>query len=192
MECARVLSKHRFPATIIFLTVAGEEQGLYRQRHFAKMAKARRLEHRSRVEQRHCGRRPHAGRYAAGSARGACLLRRNSDDGDERTRCKRIRALGEENDGTVAPAGALIVTDFGREYLTAEYFQPMLVLRHDRYSARRRPHLLQRAGLSRRCASRSSARTSIISTRTCAPRTASNTVICRSSWTTITPPTLRG
>ncbi len=40
MECARVLSKHKFPATIIFLTVAGEEQGLYGSAHFAKMAKA--------------------------------------------------------------------------------------------------------------------------------------------------------
>ena len=40
LECARVLSKHRFPATIVFLTVAGEEQGLYGSSHFAKMAKA--------------------------------------------------------------------------------------------------------------------------------------------------------
>src|SRR5215471_20895102 len=27
LECARVLSKMKFPATIVFLTVAGEEQG---------------------------------------------------------------------------------------------------------------------------------------------------------------------
>ena len=40
LECARVLSKHKFPATIIFLTVAGEEQGLDGSAHFAKMAKA--------------------------------------------------------------------------------------------------------------------------------------------------------
>jgi hypothetical protein len=40
LECARVMSKHKFPATIIFLTVAGEEQGLNGSRHFAKMAKA--------------------------------------------------------------------------------------------------------------------------------------------------------
>src|SRR5207248_8228811 len=39
LECARVLSKLRFPATIIFLTVAGEEQGLNGSRHFAQMAK---------------------------------------------------------------------------------------------------------------------------------------------------------
>ena len=39
LECARVLSQLKFPATIIFLTVAGEEQGLNGSHHFAKMAK---------------------------------------------------------------------------------------------------------------------------------------------------------
>jgi hypothetical protein len=39
LECARVLSKLKFPASIIFLTVAGEEQGLDGSRHFAQMAK---------------------------------------------------------------------------------------------------------------------------------------------------------
>lgn len=39
LECARVLSKMKFPATIVFLTVAGEEQGLNGSRHFAKVAK---------------------------------------------------------------------------------------------------------------------------------------------------------
>src|SRR5256885_8754515 len=40
LECARVLSKLNFPATIIFLTVAGEEQGLNGSHHFAQMAKS--------------------------------------------------------------------------------------------------------------------------------------------------------
>jgi hypothetical protein len=39
LESARVLSKLKFPGTIIFLTVAGEEQGLNGSSHFAKMAK---------------------------------------------------------------------------------------------------------------------------------------------------------
>ncbi len=38
LECARVLSQLKFPATIIFLTVAGEEQGLYGSEHFAAIA----------------------------------------------------------------------------------------------------------------------------------------------------------
>ena len=40
LECARVLSRYKFPATIIFLTVAGEEQGLNGSTHFAKLARA--------------------------------------------------------------------------------------------------------------------------------------------------------
>jgi hypothetical protein len=40
IESARVLSKLKFPSTIVFLTVAGEEQGLNGSRHFAKLAKA--------------------------------------------------------------------------------------------------------------------------------------------------------
>ncbi len=40
LECARVLSKLKFPGTIIFLTVAGEEQGLYGSKHVAELAKA--------------------------------------------------------------------------------------------------------------------------------------------------------
>jgi hypothetical protein len=40
LECARVLSKLKFPATIVFLTVAGEEQGLNGSSHFAKLAKS--------------------------------------------------------------------------------------------------------------------------------------------------------
>jgi hypothetical protein len=39
LECARVLSKLKFPSTIVFLTVAGEEQGLNGSTHFAKMAR---------------------------------------------------------------------------------------------------------------------------------------------------------
>jgi hypothetical protein len=39
MECARVMSKHKFPATIIFVTVAGEEQGLIGAYFMAKKAK---------------------------------------------------------------------------------------------------------------------------------------------------------
>jgi hypothetical protein len=40
LESARVLSKLKFPATIIFLTVAGEEQGLNGSHHFAQMARS--------------------------------------------------------------------------------------------------------------------------------------------------------
>jgi len=39
MECARVMSKHSFPATIIFVAVSGEEQGLLGADYMAEKAK---------------------------------------------------------------------------------------------------------------------------------------------------------
>ena len=39
IECARVMSKHNFPATIIFVTVSGEEQGLLGAQYMANKAK---------------------------------------------------------------------------------------------------------------------------------------------------------
>jgi hypothetical protein len=39
LECARVLSKMKFSATMVFVTVAGEEQGLNGSHHFAQMVK---------------------------------------------------------------------------------------------------------------------------------------------------------
>lgn len=40
LECARVLSKHQFPASIVFAAVAGEEQELNGSAHLAKLAKS--------------------------------------------------------------------------------------------------------------------------------------------------------
>jgi hypothetical protein len=39
LEAARILSKHKFPATIVFVCVAGEEQGLNGSHHLAQVAK---------------------------------------------------------------------------------------------------------------------------------------------------------
>ena len=40
IECARVLSKLKLPSSIVFVAVAGEEQGLNGSRHLAKLAKS--------------------------------------------------------------------------------------------------------------------------------------------------------
>ena len=40
LECARVLSQLKFPSTIVFVAVAGEEQGLLGSRHLARLARA--------------------------------------------------------------------------------------------------------------------------------------------------------
>jgi hypothetical protein len=40
MECARVMSRHSFPATIVFAVVSGEEQGLFGSTYMAGKAKS--------------------------------------------------------------------------------------------------------------------------------------------------------
>jgi Zn-dependent M28 family amino/carboxypeptidase len=44
MEMARVMSKHQFNATLVFIAVAGEEQGLLGSTHWAQMAKEKNLD----------------------------------------------------------------------------------------------------------------------------------------------------
>ncbi len=44
LELARVMSRYRFPATIVFLAVAGEEQGLNGSTHWAQAAKEGNME----------------------------------------------------------------------------------------------------------------------------------------------------
>ncbi len=75
LECARVLSKLKFPATIIFLTVAGEEQGLNGSAHFAQDGEGARLAARGGSQQRH--RRWEQG-SGAGHQGGARVFRRRS------------------------------------------------------------------------------------------------------------------
>src|SRR5665647_2877083 len=43
LECARIMSKHSFAATVIFVTVSGEEQGLFGSTYMANKAKAQNL-----------------------------------------------------------------------------------------------------------------------------------------------------
>jgi hypothetical protein len=126
LECARVLSKLRFPATIIFLTVAGEEQGLNGSQHFAKMAKEQgwRVEAvlnndivggDKSVEQDHSVVRVFSEGLPAAATE---------------QEIKRIRGLGGENDSTSRQL-ARYIADVGRTYDVA--VRPVLVFRLDRY-----------------------------------------------------------
>src|SRR5262249_47410323 len=44
LEAARVMAPHAFDATIVFMAVAGEEQGLFGSTHFVQVAKAKHLD----------------------------------------------------------------------------------------------------------------------------------------------------
>ena len=45
MECARIMSKHSFPATIIFVAVSGEEQGLLGSTYHGRKSEKKKLEY---------------------------------------------------------------------------------------------------------------------------------------------------
>jgi hypothetical protein len=128
LECARVLSTHRFPATIIFLAVAGEEQGLNGSAHFAKMAKAEGWNIEAVLNNDIVG-----GDLTPGQDQH--VVRVFSEGipatADEK-QLKTIRALGGENDGPSRQLARYIAA-VSKEYLPPSRFQPLVVFRRDRY-----------------------------------------------------------
>ena len=131
LECARVLSqaflhKVRFPATIIFLTVAGEEQGLNGSKHFAQMAKQQGWKLEAVLNNDIVGgdRNPQ---------QDASVVRAFSEgipNAATEAEIRRIRALGGENDSTSREL-ARYIADVGRTYDTG--VKPLLTFRLDRF-----------------------------------------------------------
>ncbi len=126
LECARVLSKLKFPATIIFLTVAGEEQGLNGSHHFAKMAKDQGWNVEAALNNDIVGGDKSAEQdhsvvrvFSEGLAAAA-----TEQD------IRRIRGLGGENDSGSRQL-ARYIADVGRSYDAG--VKPVLVFRLDRF-----------------------------------------------------------
>jgi Peptidase family M28 len=126
MECARVLSKLKFPGTIIFLTVAGEEQGLNGSTHFAKMAKAEGWNIVAALNNDIVG-------GNRGQGQDSSVVRLFSEgvpvsatDADLRL----IRNLGGESD-SISRQVARYIFEVGQSYDIG--IKPMLVFRLDRY-----------------------------------------------------------
>jgi len=128
LECARVLSKLKFPATIIFLTVAGEEQDLNGSHHFAKMAKDQGWNLEAVLNNDIVG-------GDQGAEQDHSVVRVFSEGlpaaaTEQETR--RIRALGGENDSSSRQL-ARYIADVARAYKENVGVEPMLVFRLDRY-----------------------------------------------------------
>jgi len=133
LECARVLSKLKFPATIIFLTVAGEEQGLDGSAHFAKMAKAQGWNIEAALNNDIvggdrtpglAGQDPHVVRvFSEGIPTTATA--------DEK-QIKLVRALGAESD-SLSRELARYIAATAQQYLAPNSFHPLLVFRPDRF-----------------------------------------------------------
>lgn len=71
LEMARVMATRSFDATIVFMAVAGEEQGLFGSEHFAAVARAKHLEIAGCSTTTSSGRRTGPTRTPCGSSRRA-------------------------------------------------------------------------------------------------------------------------
>jgi hypothetical protein len=126
LECARVLSKMKFPATIIFLTVAGEEQGLNGSRHFAKMAKEQGWQIEAVLNNDIVGGDKSAGQNHSVVRVFSEGLPAAASEEDVR----RIRGLGGESDSASRQL-ARYIAGVGQVYDAG--VKPMLIFRLDRY-----------------------------------------------------------
>lgn len=126
LECARVLSKIKFPATIIFLTVAGEEQGLNGSKHFAEMAKQQGWNLEAVLNNDIVGgdRNPQQDPNVVRVFSEGLPVAANDQD------VRRIRMLGGENDSSSREL-ARYIAGVSRTYATAVH--PLLIFRLDRY-----------------------------------------------------------
>ena len=132
LECARVLSRlssqMKFPATIIFLTVAGEEQGLNGSSHFAKFAKEQGWNLEAVLNNDIVG-----GDKSAEQDRSVVrVFSEGLPAAATEQEIRRIRGLGGESDSGSRQL-ARYIADVGRTYAGDVGVKPMLVFRLDRY-----------------------------------------------------------
>jgi len=129
LECARVLSKYKFPATLIFLSVAGEEQGLDGAKHFAQMARHEGWDIQGVLNNDIVG---------GNTTPGDTLQRKDTvrvfSEGIPASAkpedVTRMRNLGGENDSPSREL-ARYIRSTAKEYLPE--FQPTLIFRRDRF-----------------------------------------------------------
>ncbi len=131
LECARVLSRLKLPATLVFVAVAGEEQGLNGSSHLAQLAKSEGWQLEGVLNNDIVG-----GNTTPGETLQDKSQVRVFSEGipamatpDE---IKRITALGLESDSPSREL-ARAVADVSRSYQLAAPFHPVLIFRRDRY-----------------------------------------------------------
>jgi hypothetical protein len=132
LECARTLSKMsskmKFAATIIFLTVAGEEQGMNGSRHFAKMAKEQGWNLEAVLNNDIVG----GDKSAQQDHAVVRVFSEGVPSAATEQEIRRIRGLGGESDSGSRQL-ARYIADVGRTYAGDVRVKPMLVFRLDRY-----------------------------------------------------------
>jgi Peptidase family M28 len=126
LESARALSKLKFRATVIFLTVAGEEQGLLGAKHFAQMAKEAGWNIEAVLDDDIVG----GDRSPGQQADVIRVFSEGLPSASDEKQLRVIRGLGAESD-SISRELARYIVEVGGAYSPG--VKPMLVFRLDRY-----------------------------------------------------------
>jgi len=131
LACARVLSRMQFPATLVFVAVAGEEQGLNGSRHLAHLARTQGWDLQGVLNNDIVG----GDTTPQDKFEDKHRIRVFSEEIPEAAtpeEVKRIEATGGEND---SPSRQLARTmaAVARTYFKADTFHPILEFRQDRF-----------------------------------------------------------
>src|ERR1700742_3853926 len=129
IECARVMSKHSFPATIIFVTVSGEEQGLLGSGYMAKKAKTENWNIEAVLNNDIMGSNNSSETNIIDNTR-VRVFSEGLPFYDLDKQAKQIRQLGLENDG-IARQLARYVKEVGERYV--DNLEVVMVYRNDRF-----------------------------------------------------------
>ena len=130
LECARVMSKHAFPATIIFVTVSGEEQGLLGSTYMAKKAKAQNRNIEAVLNNDIMGSNNSNETNIINNTQVRVFSEGLPFYKLDSVTAARIRALGLENDGKARQL-ARYVKEIGERYV--DNLQVVMIYRNDRF-----------------------------------------------------------
>lgn len=128
MEMARVMSKYQFDATIIFMTVPGEEQGLLGAQHWASEAKKKGLNIAAMFTNDIIGNT--FGGNGVRDNRRVRLFSEGVPTTETEAEARARQSVGGENDGPSRQL-ARYIKEIGERYLNN--FEVNLVFRRDRY-----------------------------------------------------------
>jgi hypothetical protein len=134
LECARALSKLHLPATVVFVAVAGEEQGLNGSSHLAKLAKSEGWQLEAVLNNDIVGGNTTPGDTLQLKDR-VRVFSEGVPTAATPEQVRRIRALGEEDDSPSRQL-ARAIADTAQTYFPSAkgtMFAPFLVNRPDRY-----------------------------------------------------------
>jgi hypothetical protein len=129
MECARIMSRHAFPATVLFVTVSGEEQGLLGSTYMARKARVANWNIEAVLNNDIMGSN-HSNETNIIDNTRVRVFSEGLPFYELEEQAKQIRALGLENDGKSRQL-ARYVKEVGERYV--DNLQVVMVYRNDRF-----------------------------------------------------------